>query len=65
MPSREVAEAASAPELPGLDLFTEGHVTGWIPEGWFTLSEERADLGKPIRLPGTLEGRVRAQAQWP
>lgn len=62
VPCREVAEAVFVLEPPGLDPFTEGHVAIWIPDGWVTLGDERADLGKPPGVARRLEGRF---CQWP
>ncbi|MEV0113259.1 hypothetical protein AB0H77_08410 [Streptomyces sp. NPDC050844] len=37
MPHNEAAEAVSALGIPDLDLFIEGYVNGWIPDGRITL----------------------------
>lgn len=36
-PHTEVARSVASLGIPDLDALIEGHVGGWIPDGWITL----------------------------
>lgn len=52
LPYAQVAEHVGSLEVADLDLFLQGYVGGWIPDGWITLEQCRRGHGEPAEARG-------------